>query len=174
MELTEAENINKYGKHCGHCAQNMLLPNEYEFTCISYGHNVIKRKHELTILQRKKVNFIIRLKYAEHKIFCICIEVYKTYEGDDFDKICEVLSTLKNKNLKINKILIKKSKDTLENSDFEQDYYSRTATSIYKIGRDSIRIMKRLAYYDSSYYQNINYYDLMRSILKCINENSWW
>ena len=27
-----------------------------------------------------KKNFITRLKYAEHKIFCICIEVYKIYE----------------------------------------------------------------------------------------------
>ena len=29
--------------------------------------------------------------------------------------------------------------------DFEQDYYSRTATGIYKIGHKSIRIMKWLA-----------------------------
>ena len=36
-----------------------------------------------------------RLKYAEFKKFCICIDVYKIYEGNDYDKICEVLSTLK-------------------------------------------------------------------------------
>ena len=40
------------------------------------------------------------MKYAEQKIFCICIDLYKIYEGDDYDKIYEVLSTLKNKKLK--------------------------------------------------------------------------
>ena len=44
----------------------------------------------------------------------------------------------------------------LENSDFEQDYWSRTAESVYKIGHDSIRLMKRICYYDRSYYENIN------------------
>ena len=43
----------------------------------------------------KKINFINRLKYAEQKIFCICIEVYKIYDGDDYDEIYKVLSTLK-------------------------------------------------------------------------------
>ena len=27
-----------------------------------------------------------------------CVDVNKIYEGNDFNKICEVLSTLKNKN----------------------------------------------------------------------------
>ena len=112
--------------------------------------------------KEKKINFINRLKYAEHKISCICIEVYKIYDGNDYDKIYEVLSTLKNIKLKIN-ILIQKSKDMLENPDFEQDYYSRTAESIYKIGHDSVRLMKWLAYYDRSYYVIINHYDLIGS-----------
>ena len=43
-------------------------------------------------------------------------------EGDDFDKINEVLSTLKNKKLKINNILIEKYRDMTDNPDFEQDY----------------------------------------------------
>ena len=34
------------------------------------------------------------------KQFCICVDVYKTYEVDDYDKIYEVLSTLKNKKTK--------------------------------------------------------------------------
>ena len=62
----------------------------------------------------------------------------------------------------------------LENPDFEQNQYSRTATSIYKIGHDSIRLMKWIAYYDRSYYENISYYDLMGSILKYLNEFSYW
>ena len=75
MELTEDEIIIKYGKKCGNCNRNTLLPNHYEFTCISCGYNVIKRKHELSKTSWEKVNFINRLKYAEHKIFFICIEV---------------------------------------------------------------------------------------------------
>ena len=94
------------------------------------------------------------------------------FEGDDYDKIYEVLSTLKNKKLKINNILIEKYKDMLENSDFEVNYWSRTATGIYKIGHDSIRLMKWICYYDRSYYENINYYDLMATICKHLNEIS--
>ena len=45
----------------------------------------------------------------------------------------------------------------LENPTFKQDNYSRTATGIYKIAHDSIRIKKWLANYDRSYYENINY-----------------
>ena len=100
MELTENEIIKKYAKHCGHCNRKTLLPYEYEFTCLSCGFSVIKRKHELSKIQRKKINFINRLKYAEQKIFCICIDVYKNYEGNDYDKIFEVVTSLKNKKLK--------------------------------------------------------------------------
>ena len=82
------------------------------------------------------------MKYAEQKTFCICIDVYKIYEGVDYDEIYKVLSTLKNKKLEINTILIEKYKDMLENFDFEQNYWSRTAIGIYKIGHDSIRLMK--------------------------------
>ena len=122
---------------------------------------------------KKKISFINRLKCAEQKIFCICVEVYKTYEGNDFEEIYEVLPTLKNKKLKSNIILIEKYKDMLENPDFEQDYYSRTAEGIYKIGHYSVRLMKWLAYYDRSYYEIINYYDMMGSILKSSNEISY-
>ena len=57
-----------------------------------------------------------------------------------------------------------------ESSDFEQGFWSRTATGIYEIGHGSIRLMKWLAYYDKSYYENMKYYDLMGSVLKCLNE----
>ena len=60
----------------------------------------------------------------------------------------------------------------LENSDFQQGYWSRTATSTYKIGHDSIKLMKWICSYDRSCYENINYYDLMGSVLKCLNEFS--
>ena len=75
MKLTEDEIIQKYGKNCGHCNRNTLLPYEYEFTCFSCGFNINKRKHELSKIQRKKINFINRLKYAEAKIFSICEDV---------------------------------------------------------------------------------------------------
>ena len=98
MELSEDQIVEKYGKHCRHCNRNMLLPYEYELTCFLCGYNVIKRKHELSKIQRKKINFINRLKNAEQKIFCICMDVYKIYECNDYDGIYKILSTLKNKN----------------------------------------------------------------------------
>ena len=54
----------------------------------------------------------------------------------------------------------------LENPDFEQEHWSRAADGVYKIGQDSIRLMKWLIYYDRSRYNNMNYYDLMGSIVK--------
>ena len=75
MSLSEDEIIQKYGKQCRHCNRNSFLPYDYEFTCIACGYNVNKLKNELSKIQRKKINFINRLKYAEQKIFCICIDV---------------------------------------------------------------------------------------------------
>ena len=125
MELTEDEIIQKYGNRCGHCNRNSFLPQENEWSCLSSGFKLIKRKHELSKIQRKKINFINRLKNAEQQKFCICLVVYKIYEGNDYDKIYEALSTLKIEKLKINDILIKKYKNMLENFDFEQDYWSK-------------------------------------------------
>ena len=120
--------------------------------------------------KEKKINFINRLKYAEQKIFCICIDVYKIYEGDDFDEIYKILSILKNKKLKINNTLTEIYKDMIENSNFELNYWSRTAKGIYKIVHDSIRLMKWFSYYDRSYYENINYFDLLGSICICFKK----
>ena len=164
MELTDDEILQNYARKCLHCNRNMFLPYEYEWSCISCGFNINKHKHELSKIQRKKINFNNRLKYAEQKIFCICIDVYKIYEGNGYDGIYKVLSSLKNKKLKINNTLIDIFKDMLKNPDYEQNYWSRTAKGIYKIGYESIRLMKWICYYDRSYYDNINYYDMMASI----------
>ena len=86
MELTEDEIIQKDAKQRGHCSRNTFLPYQYEWSCFSCNYNVIKQKHDLSKIQRKNMSFVNRLKYVEHKIFCLCIEVYKIYEGDDFDK----------------------------------------------------------------------------------------
>ena len=83
--------------------------------------------------------------------------LYRIYEGDDYYKIFEVLSTLKNKKLKINNILIENYTDMLKNPDFEQNKYSPTSTRFFKLGHDSIRIMKWICYHDRSSYENINY-----------------
>ena len=60
----------------------------------------------------------------------------------------------------------------LENPNFGQDFWSRTSKCIYKIGHDSNRLMKWVCYYDTPYYENVNCYDLMGSILSCLNEIS--
>ena len=57
-------------------------------------------------------------------------------------EIYKVLSTLKIKKTKLNKILIEKYKNMLQNPDFEQNYWSRTATGNYRIGHECIRLRK--------------------------------
>ena len=80
---------------------------------------IIKQENELSKIS---MNFIDRLNYAEHKIFCVCIDVYKIYEGKDFDELYEVLPILKNKKLKNNNIIFEKYKNMNEFLDFVQSY----------------------------------------------------
>ena len=54
MEFTEGQIIEKYASHFGHCTRIMLFPCEYEWTCISYGYNIIKRMLELSKIPGKK------------------------------------------------------------------------------------------------------------------------
>ena len=149
--MSEDEIIQKYVELCGHCKRNTLLHYEYEFTCLSCGYNVDRRKHELSKIQRKKINFINRIKYAEVKISSIGVDVYKIYESDDYDEIHEDLSRLKNKKINRNNILIEKNIDMLQDADFEQDFWSRTAEGVYEIAHDSIILMKWICYYDRFY-----------------------
>ena len=142
-----------------------LLASHVDITYTNESMNSLK-------YNERKLNFINRLKYAEAKIFSICVDVYKIYEGDDYDEIFKVLTTLKNKKLKINNTLIEIYKDMIKNPVFEQNYWSRTAKGIYKIGHDSVRLKKFICYYDRSYYANINYYDLMGGICNHLNEIS--
>ena len=72
------------------------------------------------------------------KNFCIRIDVYKVYEGKDYDKIYEVLPLLKNKKLKTNNILIEKYKYMLKIPDFEQNHYSGTSQGVYKTGHENL------------------------------------
>ena len=60
----------------------------------------------------------------------------------------------------------------LENPDFEQNYWSRTAASVYETGHDSIRLMKLLSNYDRSYHDNLNYFILMGSFCENLKEIS--
>ena len=149
-----------------------MLPFEYKITCIGCGGKVIKRKNELNKHSGKRINITERLKYAEHKIFCLCIDAYKIFEGNGCKKIYEAISNLKNKKLKNDNTLVEKYENMNLYLVLEQDYFLRTAKGIYKIRLDSVRIMKWFAYYDRSYYENINYYDIMPSISTYIKEKS--
>ena len=60
----------------------------------------------------------------------------------------------------------------LLNPNFEQNNCSIISTGIYRLGHDSIRLMKWICFYDRSYYENINYYDLMGSLCSHLNEIS--
>ena len=72
----------------------------------------------------------------------------------------------------MNNIFIEKYKNMLGNTDFQQDHYSRTSLCVYEVGHDNFRLMNYLAYYDRSYHENINCYDLLGPILKFLNEIS--
>ena len=56
----------------------------------------------------------------------------------------------------------------LENSDFEQKLFSRTATGICKVGHDNVRSMKWICFYDRSQYEKLKYYDLMGIIVNSV------
>ena len=72
--------------------------------------------------------------------------------------------------MKINNFLIEKYQNMLKNPNFEQNQYSITSTSVYKIAHDSIRLLKWICYYDRPFYENKNYYDLIRSICTHLKE----
>ena len=55
------------------------------------------------------------------------------------------------------------------NEIFEQDCFSRTAVGLFKIGHDSFLLMNWMAWYDK-YYEIVNYFDLMASVLKYLND----
>ena len=54
-------------------------------------------------------------------------------------------------------MLVEKYKDMCERHNFEQNYYSRTSTSVHKFGHDNIGPMNLLLYYDRSYFEIMNY-----------------
>ena len=96
MELTEDQIIEKNWKIFRYCKRKTLPPYEYEFSCLSCEFNKTK-KHELSKFQRKKNKFHKSIKICRTNFFCIFVDVYKIYEGNDYDKIYEVLLTLENK-----------------------------------------------------------------------------
>ena len=117
--MSNDDTFEKYAKQCGHSGRNTPLPCEFEITCIACGYNVIRRKHHFFKIQRRKINFIGRLKYAAYKKFCICIEAYKIHEENDYDQRYDNLSKLKIKKPKINAYLIEKNKHMTLNPEFE-------------------------------------------------------
>ena len=100
MELTEDQIVKKYAKHCGHCSRNILLLSEYVWICFGCGYNLINRKNKLSKTQRKKNKFCESIKICGTQNILHLRRCIHNFEGDDFDKIFELLSTLKNKKLK--------------------------------------------------------------------------
>ena len=54
----------------------------------------------------------------------------------------------------------------LKKPDFLQDYSSELATGVYKSGHVSIKLLKWICYFDRSFYENLNYFDLMGSLCR--------
>ena len=161
MQLTDDEIIKKYGKYCPSCDRNCMLPYEYEYTCYFCNHTFIKTKKQLSNFSKKKQNFGLRLNYGKKKILTICVDIAQIYFGDDYNIMFDILSGLKYRKLNIKSELIKYYKLMPEN--FYEDQCSRQAKSIYKIGYKAISLMVFLC--KCQYYNNINYYDLLGSIL---------
>ena len=80
-----------------------------------------------------------------------------------------ILTRLKKSKLNIKNELVEERKKMDE--DFGQKYCSRTAKSVYRVGHDKIRLLKWMAYY-VEFYENINFFDLMSSVLSCPNETN--
>ena len=116
----------------------------------------------------KKTNFVNRLKYAVEETVSICSNVYILYEDDDFNEFFEVLSIVQNIELKFKDEFIEKYEKMKE---FEHNYRSTTAINYYRIGFGSIRLMEWIAF-DDNFKGNINKFDLMASVLSCLNDIS--
>ena len=89
-------------------------------------------------------------------MFCICIDISRIYESKDIEEIFKLTSQINNRKLIIKDIFNEKFKDMLENPIFEKNCYSITAEGIYKNAHDTKKLIKWLAFYDRSYYENIN------------------
>ena len=85
MELTTDEIIEKCAEQCLRYTRNTLSSYKYERTCVACRYNVLGRKIELTKIQRKRVNFLNKIKISERKIKRIGIDVYRIYESVDFN-----------------------------------------------------------------------------------------
>ena len=55
---------------------------------------------------------------------------------------------------------------------FEENQNSRTATGIYEIGHESIKLMKWICYYERSHYEFISYYNYLGSGLICFKSDT--
>ena len=51
MELSEVQFFEKHNIQSMHCIRNTIPTYEYQWTCISCGNSVIKRKNELLKIQ---------------------------------------------------------------------------------------------------------------------------
>ena len=70
MEVTEHQIIENCGKKVDIVIENCYYHLNMNLV-VFHVDKFNKTKKELPKIQRKRINFINRLKYAEHKIFCI-------------------------------------------------------------------------------------------------------
>ena len=66
---------------------------EYEWTCIACGYNVKKRRNLTYKIQRKNQTSPTGWNMPK-KTLCLGIDVYRIYEGANFNEVFEVLSKL--------------------------------------------------------------------------------
>ena len=75
------------------------IPYEDECKCISYEYNFLGRKVNLQ-KNNEKIKQTLSNGYNFQKNWCICIELYKIYDGTGFFAISNVLTEVKCKESK--------------------------------------------------------------------------
>ena len=78
MNLTEDRIIEKNVKHCGHCNRTTLLPYRHELICVSCLFILIKRKHEISKIQRQKTKIYQLIKICRTQNFLYKCSYTKT------------------------------------------------------------------------------------------------
>ena len=86
------------------------------------------------------------MKHGEEKTKLFSNDVYKRNEGESFNESLNILSTLRKKKLKSQNELAERKRSMIK--EFEQNRDSRTASGIFRIGHDRIRISKYMAHFD--------------------------
>ena len=105
------------------------------------------------------MNFVNRLKHAQHKTFCNCIHISNFFEGDDLENMVVCLTSVKNRKLYIKNVLIGKKQKLLKKFWLRTSFLFKTTKSVHQIELNSARSLKWTGCYDKYFEKKI--FDLL-------------